>query len=194
MIPCFTTLEPVTLPLASDPALQRQAGSAGPIGRYMETSDPGDLSALDLDDVTRITIRALSESEMLAAKRDPGAMPKAGHRAALDARPWAELDDDERVALDAYVEWERSYRMAHIVAALVSLDGYEGPQALTAIDSISPDGLRAAVVLEVYSHILRMSTLGPAGKAPSKRASGKGQPPAGLPDGTAPPATAAGEG
>jgi len=172
LIPCFATVEPVALPLASDPALQRQDGPAGAIGRYYATSDPAALKGYDLSTVTSVRVRALSEAEMMAAKREPGLMPKRGAELAADSRAWAEMDEAEHEALEAFVEWERALRLAHIRRGLLALDEYDGARAVEAVESIQPDTLRITVVMEIHRHIVNISTLGPAGKALSVRGSG----------------------
>jgi hypothetical protein len=192
LIPLFTTEEPVTLPLAADPALQRQAGSAAAISAYLADSDVSELAALDLSDVTTVTIRALSESELSAAGREPGLMPKLGHQVALDERSWHELSDDEKAALDAYSEWERSWRMAYVRRGVVEFAGYRTTQATAAIESIQPDRLRSAVILELFTHIHHVSNLGIPGKAPSPPASGKAKPRRASPGGSAKTAQASG--
>lgn len=190
MIPCFSTSEPVTLPLASDPVLQRQDGPVGAVGRYYATSDPSALDGYDLADVTRITVRALGEAEMMAAKREPGVMPKLGAELARDERTWSEMSEDERAALGDYVKWERALRMAHIRRGLVSLDDYQGERAAEAVDSIMPDALRVTVVMEIHRHVENISTLGPAGKALFKPGSGSQPAPTESADGTVPTAPA----
>tara|TARA_Y100000310_G_scaffold319717_1_gene375341 strand:+ start:7798 stop:8418 length:621 start_codon:yes stop_codon:yes gene_type:complete len=193
LIPCFSKLEEVSIPLAADPALQRQSGPVGAVGRYYATSDPSALDGYDLDAVTRVRIRALTEAEMMAAKREPGMMPKHGAELARDDRAWSEMSDTERDALAAYVEWERALRMAHIRRGLVSLDEYEGAKAVEAVESIQPDALRVSVVMELHCHIQNISTLGPVGKAPSKPASGNRPAQAASSGGTAPIAQAESE-
>ncbi len=189
MIPVFTTEEPVVLPLAADPALQRQDDSTDRISRYLDTSDPSELDGLDLSDVTHVTIRALSDAEMTAASREPGAMPKQGHQLALDDRSWHEFDDEEKAALDAYSAWERAWRMAYVRRGVQVFAGEHEVRAVEAIESVRPERLRHAVILELFSKIHHISTLGPVGKAPSKPESGKAKQPAELRAGSALTAT-----
>ncbi|MCA9559389.1 MAG: hypothetical protein KC583_12590 [Myxococcales bacterium] len=170
----------VTLPLACDPSVKATPEA---IAEYLRTGDQGLITWPD--DVTRITVRALTEPEQAEADRAAGYRPTLGAyafdearaaqeglegeaRAAAFERCRAGWNDLKRQAYDDFVAWFDRQRPAIVAAGLVAMhgEGWDGVPRAALPDHLArvPKRLRADVVAEVHTHISRLTNLGAEGK------------------------------
>lgn len=170
----------VTLPLACDPSVQATPEA---IAEYLRT---GDTSLITWpDDVTRVTVRALTEPEQAEADRATGYRPTLGHYAFDEARAAQEglegeaaaaafervrasWDGVKRQAYDDFLGWFDRQRPRIVAAGLVAMhgEGWDGIPRADLPDHLSrvPTALRARVFAEIHTHITRLTNLGDAGK------------------------------
>ena len=144
---------------------------------YLKTGKPEGLSS----EGVMVTLRPLSVAEEDAAEVEAGpSIPLAGFvyrhmkNANVDladqeavARATARLCDEDAQALHAHEIRTTKLRRARVRRALVAGDFVpEGMTPAEAVDLIAPEQ-RAVVVLELSSHLDRLSVLSALGKAPA---------------------------